>query len=265
MACRTTRFNTIAFDNDGNIWVGTDKGAARFDGVAWTVYNTRNSGISHDLVFAIKADTDNTIWFGTFHGVSSCDNGTWTVYTARTDHNILDTRSIYAIDIDSNGVLWFGSSVGMWSYDGDNWTSYTRYESDLKNEVYVRAIHTDLEGEKWIGARSALTAMNTGIQPVKKKSALPTQMKIVGNYPNPFNPDTTIEFTIPDAGHVSIDVYNIAGQKIRNLVSGHMEAGAHSLVWNGCTDAGELSASGVYIFRLEQGDSVLSHRMMMMR
>ena len=259
------KINAIAFDNDGNVWVGTDKGTARFNGVTWTVYNTQNSGISHDLVFAIKADADDTIWFGTRRGVSSYDNGTWTVYSAKTRYNILDTRCIYAIDIDSEGMLWFGASVGMWSYDGENWTSYTRHESDLEKEVYIRALHTDQDGNKWIGTRDALTAVNTISQPINKKSSLPTQMKIVGNYPNPFNPDTTIEFTIPDAGHVSIDVYNITGQKIRNLVSGHMEAGAHSLVWDGRTDAGVLSASGVYVFRLEQGDSVLSHRMMMTR
>jgi len=259
------KINAIAFDNDGNVWVGTDKGAARFDGDTWTVYNTRNSGISHDLIFAIKADADNTIWFGTRRGVSSCDNGTWTTYSAKTRYNILDTRCIYAIDIGSDGVLWFGATVGLWRYDGTKWVSYTRWENDFTNDVYVRAIYIDGEGKTWLGARDALTAMNIGTQPIKKNTALPTQMKIVGNYPNPFNPDTTIEFTIPNAGFVSIDVYNIAGQKIRSLVSEHMEAGTHSLVWNGRTDTGELSASGVYIFRLEQGDSVLSHRMMMMR
>jgi len=259
------RVSAIAFDADGNTWISTQNGASCFDGISWKTFNTENSGISHNRVLSIKADGANTMWFGTRRGVSSYDGNSWTVYSAKTKYNILDTRCIYTIDIDSDGVLWFGSSVGMWSYDGNNWVSYTRYESDLKDDVYVRALYTDAEGKKWIGARDALSARINDKQQIFKKSALPVQMKVVGNYPNPFNPETTIDFTIPESGHVTIDVYNVAGQKVRRLFSEYMPAGTNKLVWDGENDSGITVSSGVYFFRLEMGDIVLSHRMMLLR
>ncbi|MCE5251445.1 T9SS type A sorting domain-containing protein [bacterium] len=259
------KITAIAFSENGNVWIGSDRGATCFDGVTWKTYNTENSGISHNLVLAIKEDGNHTMWFGTRRGVSSFNGSSWTVYSARTKHNILDTRCIYTIDIDKDGTLWFGSTMGMWSYDGNNWVSYTRFESNLKNDVYVRAIHTDTVGKKWVGARDAMTTRLSDQPQIMKKSSQPTQMKIVGNYPNPFNPETTIEFVIAESGYVSLDVYNIAGQKIRTLVTENMMPGIHTAVWNGQNDAGTPVASGVYFFRLKMGETVLHHRIMLTR
>ena len=259
------RVNAITFDADNNVWLGTDTGVSCYNGLSWKTYNTDNSGITNNRVFSIKSDESNTIWFGTRRGVSSFDGNVWTVYSAKTKYNILDTRCIYTIDIDSNGVLWFGSSIGMWSYDGSNWVSYTRYESELKDDVYVRALYTDIDGKKWIGARDALSARISDNKQIMKKSELPVQMKIIGNYPNPFNPETTIEFSIPESGHVTIDVYNVAGQKVRSLLSQNMPAGTNNLVWDGKNDLGSSVSTGVYFFRMQMGKTVLNHRMMLLR
>ncbi|MFC1512384.1 hypothetical protein ACFL5H_04255, partial [Candidatus Latescibacterota bacterium] len=62
----------------------------------------------------------------------------------------------------------------------------------------------------------------------------PTVFPTIASYPNPFNPSTTISFTLPDAGYTELAVFNLAGQKIRTLVAGEMTAGAHEAVWDGC-------------------------------
>ncbi|MBN1293481.1 MAG: hypothetical protein JXB48_16700 [Candidatus Latescibacteria bacterium] len=80
----------------------------------------------------------------------------------------------------------------MWKFDGETWTSFTSHESGLKKDVYVRAIMTDSQGDKWIGTSKALTSFDTNAEPIMKKSALPVQMTITGNFPNPFNLSTTI-------------------------------------------------------------------------
>jgi len=71
-----------------------------------------------------------------------------------------------------------------------------------------------------------------------------------GNYPNPFNPSTTISFNLASDGKVSIAVYNIKGQKVRQLVSDHISAGEHSIVWNGDDVSGKKVGSGVYLYKL---------------
>ena len=205
------------------------------------------------------------MWCGTSEGVTSFDGKSWTVYSARTRYNLLDGRSIFSIDVDADGVKWFGSIVGVWRYDGDTWTSYSRRESGLEKDVYVRALITDNEGKKWIGTRDALTTVQTTESPKLEKTTAPKQTVIFNNYPNPFNPDTTIEFVIPENGLITVSIYNVTGQKIRSLVSENMSAGKHTVVWDGRNDVGTNLSSGVYFVRLETVSGALSHRIMLVR
>jgi len=82
------------------------------------------------------------------------------------------------------------------------------------------------------------------------ETVLPTKSTLLGNYPNPFNPSTTISFNVARSGFVSIEVYNVRGQKVRSLVSGVYSVGEHSVVWNGCADDGRSVGSGVYFYRM---------------
>ncbi|MFC1552548.1 FlgD immunoglobulin-like domain containing protein [Candidatus Latescibacterota bacterium] len=93
----------------------------------------------------------------------------------------------------------------------------------------------------------------------------PQSFLLLSNYPNPFNPTTTIEFTLPEAGFAELSVYNIAGQKVRGLVSSEMIAGVHSAVWDGRDQSGNLVSSGIFITRLKTMDNVKSNRMMLVK
>ena len=76
--------------------------------------------------------------------------------------------------------------------------------------------------------------------------------RIQYNYPNPFNPETTIAFSLTQSSaFVKLEVYNIKGQKVKQLVSNQLSAGQHSVVWDG-KDANDKSvASGIYLFNLK--------------
>ena len=80
------------------------------------------------------------------------------------------------------------------------------------------------------------------------------------NAPNPFNPTTTIGFTLAEAGDVTIDVYNVAGQKVDTLLSGLVESGSHSVVW----DASGFSA-GVYFYTVKSGDFSRTMKMTLLK
>jgi len=80
-------------------------------------------------------------------------------------------------------------------------------------------------------------------------AGLPERAVLSEAYPNPFNPETTISFTLPEAGFVTLGVYNIAGQKVAELYRGMAQSGFHSYVWNGASQS-----SGVYFYRLQAGD-----------
>jgi len=89
--------------------------------------------------------------------------------------------------------------------------------------------------------------------------------ELQGNYPNPFNPSTTISFSLEVSGFVSLDVYNIKGQKVRSLVSDVRGAGEHQVVWNGCDEQGRSVGSGVYFYRLDTGGYIGVKKMVMVR
>jgi len=108
----------IHFDFGGNAWVGTQRGAAFFDGVDWTIYNETNSGLVHDHVTAIFVDSDGEVWFGTYgRGVSRYDpaSGSWNTYSNVTGE--LSGRHVLDIDEDANGNILFamyqGGGVGV--------------------------------------------------------------------------------------------------------------------------------------------------------
>jgi hypothetical protein len=73
------------------------------------------------------------------------------------------------------------------------------------------------------------------------------------NEPNPFNPETTIRFTMPSSGNVTLNIYDAAGRLVRSLVNGVTEAGSHNVTWNGVDNHGSPVSSGVYFYRLSAG------------
>lgn len=92
---------------------------------------------------------------------------------------------------------------------------------------------------------------------------------LLSAYPNPFNPESTIQFTIPHeregAVEVMIGIYNIHGQKIRTLVKEYYEAGSYTLVWNGLTDFGKQVPSGVYIYQMCTGNFIDSRKLILLK
>jgi hypothetical protein len=93
--------------------------------------------------------------------------------------------------------------------------------------------------------------------------ALPTQYGVSQNFPNPFNPNTTIEYALPESHQVTIKVYNSLGQEVRTLVDEFQQPGYKSVVWDGKNNIGSPVASGSYVYRITAGDYVKSEKMML--
>lgn len=104
-----------------------------------------------------------------------------------------------------------------------------------------------------------------GETPSETVSSAPAVFALNGNYPNPFNLSTTIEFSLPESSRTTLDIYNIMGQKVRGLVSEQMALGSHSIVWDGRDDSGKTVSSGSYIAQLSAGKHTATGRMMMVK
>ena len=85
------------------------------------------------------------------------------------------------------------------------------------------------------------------------------------NYPNPFNPSTTIVFGIPEASHVDLRVYDVAGRLVRTLLNERTEAGSHEVVWNGTDESGSTVSSSVYFYMLIADEATVTRKMVLLR
>ncbi len=96
-------------------------------------------------------------------------------------------------------------------------------------------------------------------------SGLPAATRLLGNFPNPFNPRTVISFDLVRSGPVRMDIYDLKGRLVRQLANRNYESGRHDIVWNGRDNRGGETASGLYFFRLMTEDEVQTHKMLLVR
>jgi Peptidase family C25/Propeptide_C25/Carboxypeptidase regulatory-like domain/FlgD Ig-like domain len=94
---------------------------------------------------------------------------------------------------------------------------------------------------------------------------IPEDTALLGNYPNPFNPRTTIKFALKENSQVNLEIYNVKGQKVKTLVNNKMDAGIHQAVWNGLDNMGKHVSSGIYFYKLHTQDFTSMDRMILLK
>jgi len=94
---------------------------------------------------------------------------------------------------------------------------------------------------------------------------IPDNFELGQNYPNPFNPNTNIKFAVPQKSHVNISIFNILGQKIRNLVDSDYGPGYYVTDWDGTSSNGAAVASGIYFYKIEADNFKDTKKLMLLR
>ncbi len=189
------------------------------------------------------------------------------------DKDILEGRlarsSIFAIKSYNDGSIWFGADSGVYRYYDDIWTMYITPEG---HGIYmVRSIAVGLKGALF-GTESGIYQYGEISSSFKKAISsyditnvgtfmeIPAKFIIEGNYPNPFNPTTTIEYSLPQDSHIILSIYNISGQFMQVLKEEYQQAGNHSITWNA---AG--MPSGLYFCTLHANGITETRKMVLVR
>ncbi|MHB9029896.1 MAG: ligand-binding sensor domain-containing protein [Candidatus Latescibacterota bacterium] len=255
---------SVAVDADNVKWFGTNTGVMKFDGTTWTSYHEYNSPLTAPNV-AVAVDRNNTKWFTSPSGIVSFDGTTWKTYDKTVTGLTISASSMLYMEVDTNNVLWI-SNGSLTSFDGTIWKHYSQSVTGMTTYFTI-----DKDGVLWLKSQGmageTLSALKAASLPasVAETAAIPIAVELQSNYPNPFNPSTTLEFTLPKAGTVELAVYSITGQKVRTLTSGALPAGMHKAVWDGRDDAGETVSSGVYLSRLRVGNTTRTSRMLLLK
>ena len=98
-----------------------------------------------------------------------------------------------------------------------------------------------------------------------ENQSIPTEFALHENYPNPFNPSTTLRFDLPEASNITLTIYNMLGQKVRTFDYQNTSAGYHSVKWNATNDYGDPVGAGVYLYQLQTKDFVKTRKMVLLK
>ncbi len=146
-----------------------------------------------------------------------------------------------------------------------NWTEVIYDLSNYDNQnVYIgiRCVSDDA----FVFYVDDFTVHSDGGYVSNEDPAVPAlQTSLNGNYPNPFNPETTISLSLKDTAPVKVEIFNLKGQLVKTLVNGTLPAGKHNLVWKGMDNNGKAVSSGVYFYKMSTGKYSSTKKMILMK
>ncbi len=178
----------------------------------------------------------------------------------------LDPTRSYIISLGVKGGYhtWVGMGQGTWyELNGES-------KADIPNLTGMRRTSTTYALERL----EVTTASRSGAEKIASMTPTgeenadfghETRKDAIECFPNPFNMSTTIQVTLSADNQTRISIYNIAGQKVRDLLDRHLSAGRHAMIWNGTDDRGRVLSSGIYFARLQSGGTALARRMIFMK
>ena len=234
----------------------------------WIHYETLDFGFKEIVIdkngvlwLIVSEMIEYPVWYD---NIKNYDGYTWKTY--KKNSSGLPSNFIYSIAIDKNNVKWFGTDSGAARFDGETWKTFDIINSGLINNK-VNAIAVEKNNTIWFGTDKGVSKYTGEIitTSVDEDESKPEALPVIKTYPNPFNPATTIEFELPETGIATLIIYNIAGQKIRELISGYNAAGIHRIVWDGTDDSGKVVSAGMYIVRLKAGEVTATGKMVLVR
>ncbi|MGD2090494.1 MAG: two-component regulator propeller domain-containing protein [Candidatus Aminicenantes bacterium] len=154
-----SKVSAIIQTSDGYLWLGTEEGLVRFDGVRFQVYDKRNLELySHTDIFNLFEDREGRIWItGNGKGLISFKEGKFTAYTTKDG---LSGNYVYVIYEDRKGTLWIGTEFGLNRLKDGKLASYTTKDG-LSNDI-ISAIYEDRQGNLWIGTENGLNCLKDG-------------------------------------------------------------------------------------------------------
>ncbi|MCC7431559.1 SBBP repeat-containing protein, partial [bacterium] len=278
---------SLSVDGSGNCYVTGSTKSSNFPTTSGA-YDT--SLDSYDTFVTKLNSSGSSLVFSTFLGGSSYDYG----YSVSSDGNgncfvtgqtistgFPTTAGAYDTSNNGNGDAFVtklnssGNSLVYSTYLGGNGdeTGYS-LSLDGSGNCYVTGVTNSSDFPTTVGAYD--TSHNGGYSDafvtkfdlftgIKEQNNLAKDFQLEQNFPNPFNPNTTISYTLAKTNNVKLEVYNTNGELVRTLVSEKQNAGSHTSNWNGKDERGNTVSSGVYFYRLATGSFTQTNKMVLLK
>lgn len=262
-----TLANLAVYERSAGTWVklsetitGSNVGAA-FTDVTFSGVNFVNAKGPHPIILADKNDGTLPVELSYFNGValqnghvglqwvSQTETGMLGYYVWRSDDDYLASAQVISPLVEATN----SSSQTMYSFTDSEVLGSGTYSYWLQS--------VDIDGsEHFFGS-----VMITISDPTPPIPPIPLETKLNKLYPNPFNPDLHIAYSLKDASTVNFNVYNSRGQVIRSMAQGNKQPGNYTLYWDGRDDSGGNCSSGVYYIRMQTSKESFIQKALLMK
>ena len=272
--------NLIKIDHDGNtIWVNRN-GDLVGDRVSYEL--AAETGMTVDASYPIRYNADlsgKVSYFSPRHNALGVNYGATGrdgsgIFNIFADPQIVgplpisSSTFINIIDRDRSTIgsssTWDGPNAGQRGpWDGMYWgTGF-----DITRHTFERIPAAKFGAGMFLHIPYDLASGRLDMTAVEavESAGTPDSYSLGAAYPNPFNPETTIEFNVPTEGFVQIDVFNAVGQTVASLVGEELSAGSYKTTWDGLDQSDAQVSSGVYFYRMQAGDFSATHSMTLLK
>ncbi len=155
------------------------------------------------------------------------------------------------------GRSWQVYHHGLPEYPLSQWRVWSLAQSDDAQYIFM----TD---SRPLGSMHRLSqVLLTSVQETPASQII--DFNLQPNYPNPFHAETKIEFSVNNASYITLDIYNVVGERICRLINQRFSTGTHSTFWNGRDSKGDELGSGIYLLRLQAGKEILGRKILLIR
>jgi FlgD Ig-like domain len=176
--------------------------------------------------------------------------------------NTTDGKGILIIDVINNTTIfeWTDASINRAEF-------YVLSDVDGDGSLEL-VFHTQAGGvppDPYINKTYVYSTGLTASALEDKNSSSPKEYRLEQNYPNPFNPSTTIRYSISSPEKISVKIYNISGQLIKEIVNEHSQAGEYDVIWDGKNNFGQKVSSGTYFYQLTSRNYIDAKKMILLK
>jgi hypothetical protein len=162
--------------------------------------------------------------------------------------------------LNDNGNRFIRYDVDFTS-NGDDYCGLFNHPIDIDNDGYYEILNI-LHG---FGTPNVdITTLDyTGLSTVSE--GVPIEFSLHENYPNPFNPKTTISFELLHNDFVNITIYDILGREVKTLINQTQDAGYRSVIWDATNDYGKPVSAGIYLYQIQAGEYISTKKMVLLK
>lgn len=256
----------IAEDSNQAVWICGAEGVVTFDGENW-MQHIEPLRETHAGILSVYFMKNGDIWFGgETNGLTVYNGQSWTRFDVAEllGGNYLPYNNMILSIVETpDGLVWL--NTGNWPvvYDGNSWDAFFN-KYDFYPSMYD--MEKDYaEGTVWLGTMNGLLRYDHNSMDIEEQKKTISGIKNIAVYPNPSNQTISVTFHTKKPGYTSYEIFNILGQKVKQVNLGRCDAGKYTFTWNGVDGDSNLVESGVYILSLRQDENVATVKFLFLK